>query len=224
MATGDIDDFRARLRAQLPWNWFPDDAPVLDTVLQGLAAVWEWAYALVAYVKLQTRIKTATGSNLDIAGLDFFGDSLARKPQEGDEAYRRRILINLFRERVTRNGMYQALLDLTGTPPIIIEPGRLADTGGWSTYGAAYSAAGVYGSQSLAYQCFITVFIKPGQGVAGIAGYNTTYSGYGTQRSAWISAEMLRSQITQQDVLDVINATKAEGITCWVRIIIGNNQ
>ena len=224
MATGDQQDMAARIRAQLPWNWFPDDAPVLDTVLHGLGAAWAWVYDLLAYVRLQTRIRTATDSNLDLISLDFFGDGLPRRVAETDAAFRRRILINLFRERGTRHAMERALTDLTGRAPVIFEPGRPADTGGWSTWGLAYNAAGGYGSALLPYQCFITAFIEPGQGVSGIAGYSTPYAGYGTPRTAWIGASMVRAQISVADVYATINATRPAGTTCWTRVIVGKSQ
>ena len=77
--TGDQQDILARLRTVLPARWFPDDAPVLDGLLNGLASGWSFAYQQLQYVKAQTRIATATDVWLDIIALDFFGGRLVRR-------------------------------------------------------------------------------------------------------------------------------------------------
>src|SRR5258708_34314097 len=100
--TGDQLDMLARLRTVLPTRWFPDQAPVLDALLSGLAAAWTWAYDQLHYVKAQTRIATASDIWLDIIALDFFGRHLVRRSGQSDAAFRARIQRELFRERGTR--------------------------------------------------------------------------------------------------------------------------
>lgn len=137
MATGDQQDIYRRMRSQLP-QWFGDEAtsPVLNGLLQGLAYALAYFYSLLAYGRLQTRIKTATDGWLDMIAADFFGSALLRAANQSDTSFRNRILINLFRERATRAGLIKVLKDLTGRVPTIIEPLRPLDTG---VYGGADS-------------------------------------------------------------------------------------
>src|SRR6185312_15726155 len=100
--TGDQQDMLARIKAVLPARWFPDGSPVLDGLLDGMAAGWTWAYELLQYVKQQTRLTTATDVWLDIIALDFFGKRLVRRANQGDAGFRLRIQRELFRERGTR--------------------------------------------------------------------------------------------------------------------------
>jgi hypothetical protein len=103
--TGDQQDMLTRLRTVLPTRWFPDHAPVLDGLLNGLASGWGWAYQLLQYVKAQTRIATATDVWLDIVAHDFFGSRLSRRPGQSDTAFRSRIQREIFRERGTRGAI-----------------------------------------------------------------------------------------------------------------------
>jgi hypothetical protein len=68
--TGDTNDMLARLKMVLPARWFADATPILDAVLTGLANAWSQLYGLLATVKLQTRLATASGVFLDIAAKD----------------------------------------------------------------------------------------------------------------------------------------------------------
>ncbi|QBJ80503.1 hypothetical protein [Aquitalea sp. USM4] len=133
MATGDQSDMFGRLKSLLPRGWFPDSTPLLDGLLWGYAQALAWLYSLYLFAKAQTRIKSATGGWLDIAAQDFFGTGLVRYSGQSDTSYRNRIVVNLFRERGTRNAMVKVLTDLTGRAPLIFEPARAADTG---SYGA----------------------------------------------------------------------------------------
>ena len=153
--TGDQEDQARRIRDLIP-SWFADSNPLLDAILWGWGKAKAHVYALIMYVRLQMRVQTATDGNLDMIAADFFGDELQRYPGQSDDDYRVRIMASLLRERNTRAGIRKILLDLTGNEPIIVEPWRPADTGG---YGVAcgYGVAGAYGSMRLPYQAFITV-------------------------------------------------------------------
>src|SRR5947207_74321 len=131
MAVGDQQNMLQRLKALIPATWFGDTSPLLDALLNGLAKAASFSYSLILYATLQTRIKTATDGWLDMISADFFGSSLPRKANQSDASFRNRIVINLFRERATRNAVVKVLTDLTGRAPIIIEPQRPADTGAY---------------------------------------------------------------------------------------------
>src|ERR1700722_7829173 len=132
MATGDQNDMLARIKALLPNGWFRGLTPVLDALLSGYAWSLSFIYQLIQYAQLQTRIATATDGFLDLISFDFFGNTLLRRQQEQDNPFRARILATLLREKATRKGMNDALVNLTGRTPIIFEPSRPADTGGWN--------------------------------------------------------------------------------------------
>jgi hypothetical protein len=132
MATGDQTDIVARLTKLLPYSWFESAFAIRDAIAEGMANAHAYAYSLLMYVKQQTRILTASDGFLDAIAQDFFGSALTRATNQSDASFRARIIINIFRERATRNAIIKVLQDLTGRTPIIIEPQRPADTG---TYG-----------------------------------------------------------------------------------------
>ncbi len=148
-----------RIRAVMPASWFPltsPDAtasatPVLDGLLNGIGEGWSFCHALTVFVAQQTRIATASGGFLDMVCADLFGTVIKRNTAEADAAFRSRIQANLLLPRATRAALSQTLLTLLGRMPLIFEPSRAADTGG---YGGAQSATaggcGGYGSPALA--------------------------------------------------------------------------
>ncbi|MGZ5029017.1 MAG: phage head spike fiber domain-containing protein [Methylobacter sp.] len=135
--TGDQSDISKRIKALIP-PWLGDVTPYLDSLIQGMAYTGSFVYSLIAYAKLQTRIKTATDGWLDMISADFFGSALPRQANQSDTSFRNRIIINLFRERATRAGIVKVLQDLTGRTPVIFEPLRPLDTG---AYGAAVAVS-----------------------------------------------------------------------------------
>jgi hypothetical protein len=151
MATGDTTDITTRLRLSLPKQWFQTDGTVIGAILGALSTSWAWAYSLYAYIKVQSRILTATDGWLDVVAGDFFGTSVTRKASQSDASFRAAIIINLFRERATRKAIITVLTQLTGRAPVIIEPQRPADTGAYgaavavtrSTIASYYDASGV---------------------------------------------------------------------------------
>jgi hypothetical protein len=180
MATGDANDMAARMRAVLPAGWFPDSAPVLTAILTGFGAVWAQMYSLLAWVRLQTRIATATGANLDLISLDFFGGGLPRRSGESDSVFEARIERELFRAKGTRAAVVRELVDLTGVAPTIFEPALTSDTGGYTTGGVGYGAGGGYGSLLLPFQCFVQAYLQVPAVIANVGGYgNPVYANYG---------------------------------------------
>ncbi|HHW4679688.1 MAG TPA: hypothetical protein ACQGQH_09730 [Xylella sp.] len=139
-----------RIKALMP-RWFSDSTPVLDALLRGFAYAQSFVHGLIVYAALQTRIKTATDGWLDIIATDFFGSSLRRKSGQSDASFRNRLLIHLFRERATRNGLVKVLTDLTGRTPVIFEPQRPLDTGSYGGPLIGYGQAGGYGSMRLPF-------------------------------------------------------------------------
>ena len=209
---GDSFDILARLKAVLPANWFPDQTPVLDAVLTGIATAWTSLYALLTEVQLQSRIATATGSFLDGASQDFFGQGLLRRLLEPDVAFRGRIASELVRQHATRDALNSAVVDLTGVLPVLFEPSRPADTGGYATPGLAYGTAGAFGSMNLPFQVFVTVTRQPSDGIAIIAGYGTP----GPLARANLS--LVTGQITDLDIYAAIASVMPTGSIAWTHI------
>lgn len=220
MATGDQSDIYHRLRGYLP-RWFGDEAqsPVINALLQGLAYGGAYVYSLYAYAKLQTRILTATDGWLDMIAADFFGSALLRSASQSDASFRARIILNLFRERATRNGMVKVLTDLTGRAPTIIEPTRPADTGVYGGPLIGYSIAGAYGSILMPYQAFVIAYRPLGTGIPSVAGYGVSTGGYGQASQAdWASLSMIQNAVQDADIYAAIEATRPVGTIVWASI------
>lgn len=218
MATGDQANILARLRALLPQSWFPDDAPNLDGVLAGFSSVGAWAYAQIAYAKLQTRLGTATDGWLDLIAFDFFGRRIRRRKGQSDDSFRGLIRKEMLRERVTRPAIKAALEDLTGQPVTIFEPAHPGDTGGFNTGYLAYNETGRWGSLLLPYQMFIDVVQPIGAGIPNVGGYDSGWGGYNFAPMMLGDLADVIGEVTDQDIYDTVNATRAAGVTCWVAI------
>jgi hypothetical protein len=219
MSTGDQQDIVARLKAVLPTGWFRDSTPVLDGVLNGIA----WALALVsslaAYARLQTRIATATDGFLDLISFDFFGGSLPRKSQEYDAPFRSRILAHLFLEKGTRNGLIRILQILTGRTPLVFEPARPLDTGGYNTNSMGYRVAGGYGSLAVPYQSFVIAYRPIGQGIPNVAGYGVSQGAYSTpSQLKYSNLSQIQGAVTDADIYAAIDAVKVAGTLIWTQI------
>lgn len=212
MATGDQADVAARLRALLPKSWFPKTAPNLDASLQGAAWALSSIYTQFTYIKLQTRIKSATDGWLDMISGDFFGTSLPRLTNETDGAFRARILANLFVKGPTRSCMYNVLYLLTGRAPTIFEPSNPKDSGGYD--GAAYfDVAGAWGDPAVC-QSFVTVYRPLGSSsdLGEFDEYTLSYDSFG------YFSDTAYNDITDDALIAAVEATRALGTVVWMRI------
>lgn len=221
--TGDQNDMVSRLQTLLPARWFPDDAPVLATVLSGLASAWSWLYGMVQFATAQTRISTATGVWLDMISFDLFGNALLRRVAESDSSFRQRIQNEVLRPRGTRESITKVLVDLTGNEPEIFEPARPADTGGYGgapdqVFGLGYGCAGAWGSLQLPFESFITAFRPTNSGIAQVDGWGQPAGGYGAGAIEYGSLEMIEGQITDQDVYSSIASCLPVASTAWVSL------
>lgn len=215
--TGDRNDMLARLKAVLPARWLAEGSTTADALLAGLAEGWAWLHGMVATLRAQARIATATGAMLDMIAADYFGRRLVRRRAQGDAAFRAAIRRELLRERATRPALLAALRDLTGREASVFEPRRPADTGGWSM-GAGYATHGGWGSLALPYQCFVTARRPQGSGIAGLNGWAGGLGGWGGGRVAWASLSMLEGQVTDADIAAATAAVLPQGAVAWLRI------
>ena len=223
--TGDQNDVFLRLKATLP-RWFGDSTPILDAVLQGLAWADAFIHSLYAYVRLQTRIKTATDGWLDMVAADFFGTALLRQSNQSDASFRARIIINMLRERATRTGIVKVLEDLTGRTPLVFEPARPADTGSYGGPTLGYGMAGGYGSLLLPFQAFVIAYRPASTGIPTVAGYGladygTTFGGpggYGVGAIEYASQDMVLGAVGDADIYSAVDSVKPAATVIWTRI------
>jgi hypothetical protein len=214
---GTASDMLARLTALLPLRWFADSSPLLSALLSGLSEGWAWLYAMLGYVRAQTRIATATDSLLDLVSQDFFSEGLPRRFGESDAAFRTRIQRELLRPRATRVALIGELVGLTGRMPVVFEPARPADTGAYGVAGG-YGASGGYGSLSLPFQCFVTAYRPLGTGVPLVGGWGSPAAGWGVGAGQYVSLAMVQSQVTDAEIDAAIASTLPVAVTAWTRI------
>jgi hypothetical protein len=168
---GSQADILNRLQRLMPPGWFAVGAtPIRDALLAGIANAFAFVFSLFAYLKLQTRVATATDGFLDLISFDFFGNALPRAASQLDPSYRASIQASLFPRRNTRTAIIGVLTQVTGIAPIVFEPGRAADAGCYNVGTMAYNTAGAYGSLNLPYQSFVTAYRpRPGSPQFGIS-------------------------------------------------------
>ncbi len=170
---GSIADMVSRMRAVMPASWFPLTAPnatasatpIFDGLLNGVGEAWSFCYGLAVFVRQQTRIATAAGGFLDMICADLFGNVIRRNATEADDAFRSRIQANLLLPRATRGALSQTISTLLGETPLILEPSRALDTGGYGGSsspeaggGGGYGSPGLaFGSDSMPFQFLVAV-------------------------------------------------------------------
>lgn len=216
MATGDQADIVSRLKSYLPRAWFPDNAPIVTAVLQGMAWGLSSQYALLTYAGLQTRIASASDGWLDIISNDFFGTGLPRLTNETDGAFRARILANLFVKGPTRRDMSAVLKLITGRTPDIFEPSNTTDSGGWD---ARFYWDGGYGrwGDPMPYQSLVTAY-RPTGGLQSLMewdSYRMAWDAYG----AWSDSQA--TTVTDAAIIAAVESTRAVGTVVWLRIADG---
>src|SRR5271170_6436910 len=222
MATGDQNDMAARIGAVLPAGWLPDNAPILGAVLAGFGAIWAQVYALLSWVTLQTRITTATGANLDLISLDFFGNNLPRRSGESDASFEARIEREMFRPKGTRAAVVRELTDLTGQTPLIFEPRLALDTGGYTIGGIGYGAGGGYGSLLLPFQFFVQAYFAIPAAIANVAGYYAgsgwAGGGYGAGAIEYADISNVPGLVQNADIYAGVNNVRPVATIAWVAI------
>ena len=216
MATGDTTDFVARMRQVLP-PWFGDDNPVLTALLSGFAATQAWLYSMVAYVRTMMRAATATGGELDTVAADFFGLRIGRGDGEGDVAFRGRIRRELLRPQATRAALVRELTELTGQTPLVIEPARPADLGGYGQPSMGYGRAGRYGSLRLPYQVLVTAYRPALPNQPSINGYGGGLGGYGRGSVEYTSLSQ-STGVRDTDIMAAIQGVMPVATVAWVRL------
>jgi hypothetical protein len=226
--TGDQSDMRTRLLAALPKGWFPDEAPILSALLCGLSSAWAWLYSLLAYVRQQTRIATATDGWLDLIARDFGGPPWGRQTGETDAAFSARIRRNLQALAATRPALIAAVTSLTGRAPTVFEPAYPPDTGGFGTGGLGWNTTGGWGTLTLPFQCFVTAYRPAGGGIANSGGWgglaagvstsNLALGGWNTGALQYGNASLIEGQITDAQILSTVANCMPAAAIAWTAL------
>ena len=177
----------------------------------------------VGFLQQQTRIGTASGIWLDVIAADFFGQRISRHPAQLDDDFRASIRRELVRERGTRAAVAAAVKDLTGRGPVIFEPARTSDTGGYGGLhggggGLGYGVAGGWGSLCLPFQCFVTAYRPHGIGIATVAGWGSGAGGYARGAIEYASLSMVAGQVTDSDIFAAVAAVLPANTIAWTQI------
>lgn len=225
MALGDNNDMQARLQAVLPTSWFKSPTPIKNALLAGIGWMHAQSYALLNYVKQQSRVATASDIFLDIAAQDYTGARVARRLQEGDSSFRSRLQTALLPNAATRSASRAQLFQLTGNVPVVFEPTQPMDTGAYGYGGLGYNAAGGYGSLNLPFQALVSIKRPVSQGVPNWAGYNGNASspayapgGYGVGLMAYSDIAQAFDGVTDAEIYQAIAALQPIGSTAWTQI------
>lgn len=220
MSIGDQSDITSRLQQLIPNGWFTNGlVPLRDALLTGAANALAFVYSLLDYVRQQTRIATASDGFLDMIAADFFGAALVRRAGQTDASFRAAISAAMFRERGTRNAIIKVLEQITGRTPIVFEPMRPADTGGYGGPTIGYGVAGGYGSMLLPMQTFVTAYRPVGTGIPTVAGYGISTAGYGVaSQGEYASLSMVQDGATDADIYAAIDSVKPATYIVWARI------
>lgn len=195
-------------------------SPLLDALRSGVSGLFAFLYAIFQYLKKQTRLATATDGFLDLWGSDYLGLNVRRETGQSDASYRAVLQANVIRERCTRRAVIKVLTDLTGTAPIVIEPGRPNDTGAWDGPGLGWDVAGYWGGVTeLAFQCFVIAFRPQGSGLNNVAGLDTNLAAWDTpSQLEWIDLSFITDFLTDTDIANALESVRPAATTVWLQI------
>jgi hypothetical protein len=210
-----------RLQFLMPNGWFSVGmVPLRDAILTGFANAFAFVFSLLGYVRLQTRIATATDGFLDLIAFDFFGADLSRGAGQSDASLKRQIIALLFRKRNTRAAIIAVIQQLLGTTPVVIEPQRAADTGVYDNATTlAYDVAGYYGSLLQPLQVFVQVTVPESLGIGPplVAGYGTGGGGYGIGQIEWVGKPTI-DPVQVADIYAALDGVRPVTGVIWTSI------
>lgn len=212
-----------RVARALPNNWAGEDAlteGVWSSLLECLGEELAFVLAGIFYTSQAARLLTSTFPELDLSSQDFLGSALPRPPGMPDADYAQLIIENLFQTAATRPALFNALLNLTGVPPRMLEPWNIFDTGVYdrNTYWDTDTVGqpGRWGGLQ-PYQGYIET------AAPAIPAIGPNVPVYGWDSGAfWDSPGYFFGEISLPSltaVYDTINRLKAEGTLVWVKIL-----
>jgi hypothetical protein len=133
--------FADRVADLFPRGWSGDEAKYSGNLYalflsfgQQMAVVQDQ----IQYAQRAQRMQTETFPELDEASQDFLGDILPRASGTTDAAFARQITAAMFQPVATRRALSNALIQLTGFQPRMMEPWNVRDTGAWGVGGPSF--------------------------------------------------------------------------------------
>jgi hypothetical protein len=221
-------DIAGRVQRWLPSRWFPEGPGTrIWATISGSAASLLVLLQQTTYLKLQTRLSTATDGFLDLAASDFL-TNFPRRLNEPDPAYAARIQREIIRPRNTRAAIVQVLQDLTGNTPTVFRPSYALDTGGLGTGSFALGAAGALGSYQLPFQAFVTIErgTAPGAGTqvtypGPVSGLGAPLGGLGIGALFLGDGSPAQGGVTDDDIYAAVASVTPAGHINWVAITGG---
>lgn len=142
----------------VPPSWTSVEAKkrggVFWTLMTAIATIFSLVKIVIAQVKAQFRLATATGIFLDAYSQDYFGTgtirALPRFIGESDDSFRSRIQAEILRQKATKPGIRRAVAQVTGASPIIVEDIDINTSSSWGGYSLdGKSAVALFTANSL---------------------------------------------------------------------------
>jgi hypothetical protein len=215
-------EFVYRLADLFPRGWAGDDAKQSGNVfalLLSVAQQIQFVQSEIQYALGAERLGTATSPELDLASIDFLGDTLPRPAGASDTKFASEIIAQLFQPAATRQALQDALIDLTGQLPRMMEPWNPSDTGGWganSYWDVDTVANPARWAGSTRYQGYIETTPPSISAI----GANNPILTWGT--AYWDVPGYFFGIIQAADVdalNDTLNRLRAYGTTIWVKLL-----
>lgn len=217
------NQFQQRLARQFPRGWASEDAKqtgVYGGLFLSIGTQLSVVLEQLRYVFNALYLQTATAPELDLISRDYLGNILPRPPGMEDGPYAQLILREIFRLKVTRLAIRQAILDATGVDPRIIEPWNIFDTGTWnrnSYWGVDTQANPArWGNGGVKYQGFVEVAPL----LTSVQGLNHPLQTWG--HAYWNVPGYFFGAINtipQETIFTTLNRIKAYGTTIWIKTL-----
>lgn len=215
--------FANRIADLFPRDWSSDDAKQNGNVFAAFLAVGNKMRDVlqeIQYAAAAQRMQTETAPELDLASVDFLGNALPRPPGMSDADFAQLILNSLFKPAATRSALQNALTQLTGVVPRMLEPWNIFDTGVWGniSYWNVDTVANParWGNGGLRYQGFIETVGAPIPAIGTnnpILTWGTAYWNVPGYFFGIISAN------AAQSIDDLINRIRAYGTIVWIKVL-----
>lgn len=221
-------EFAAHTGALLPNGWAGADAVtsgIMSSLLGAIGSQMAFVITQVQYDLAASRLQTETSPELDLASKDFFGELLPRAPGQTDASFLQLIQSSLFTPMATRMALSQAIANLVGAVPRMIEPWNPADTGArdlLSSYRDVDTVANPLENTSawLGYNGFVITQLPTFITLGANPLYCRDDGGYRDVNEY----QLLLQTSTIAQLYALINRVRAAGITVWVKFALNSSS